>query len=51
MQRRAIKGNGIKINDKLIIDEKKIINKNDLENNNFIKVSYGKKKHFLIKSN
>ncbi len=49
--RRAIKGNGIKINDKLIIDEKKIINKNDLENNNFIKVSYGKKKHFLIKSN
>ena len=47
--RRAIKGNGIKINEKLILDEKKIINKNDLTENNFIKISYGKKKHFLIK--
>tara|TARA_B100000579_G_scaffold434792_1_gene456502 strand:+ start:91 stop:1332 length:1242 start_codon:yes stop_codon:yes gene_type:complete len=47
--RRAIKGNGIKINEQLIVDEKKIINKNDLTENNVIKISYGKKKHFLIK--
>ena len=48
--RRAVKGNGIKINDKLILDEKKIIDKNDFEKNNYIKISYGKKKHFIIKS-
>ena len=47
--RRAIKGNGIKINDQLILDEKKIINKNDFKKNNYIKISYGKKKHFIIK--
>ena len=48
--RRAIKGNGIKINDKLIIDEKKIVSKNDFEEDGYIKISYGKKKHFIIKS-
>ncbi len=47
--RRAIRGNGIKINNQLIVDEKKIINKKDLEND-YIKISYGKKKHFIIKS-
>jgi len=48
--RRAIKGNGIKINDKLVIDEKKIVSKNDFEEDGYIKISYGKKKHFIIKS-
>ena len=48
--RRAIIGNSIKINDKLLIDEKKIINKDDFEENGFIKISHGKKKHFLIKT-
>ena len=43
------KGNGIKINDELIVDEKKIITESDFDKNNFIKVSYGKKKHFVIK--
>ncbi len=47
--RRAIKGNGIKINDELVVDEKKIITESDFDKNNFIKVSYGKKKHFVIK--
>tara|TARA_Y100001970_G_C14183455_1_gene831150 strand:+ start:526 stop:1767 length:1242 start_codon:yes stop_codon:yes gene_type:complete len=47
--RRAIKGNGLKINDQLIQDEKKIIYNNDLNKNKNIKVSYGKKKHFIIK--
>ncbi|MFL2887447.1 MAG: tyrosine--tRNA ligase [Pelagibacterales bacterium MED-G40] len=49
--RRAIKGRGIKINNVLVIDEKKIVNKNDFKENDYIKLSYGKKKHFIIKSN
>ena len=48
--RRAIKGNGIKINDKLVLDEKKIVSKNDFKEVDYIKISYGKKKHFIIKS-
>ena len=48
--RRAIKGKGIKINNKLIIDEKKIVNKGDFKDGDYIKISYGKKKHFIIKS-
>tara|TARA_A100001011_G_scaffold44540_1_gene41728 strand:- start:18373 stop:19614 length:1242 start_codon:yes stop_codon:yes gene_type:complete len=48
--RRAIKGRGIKINNVLVIDEKKIVNKNDFKENDYIKLSYGKKKHFIIKS-
>ncbi|OUX53706.1 MAG: tyrosine--tRNA ligase [Pelagibacteraceae bacterium TMED287] len=48
--RRAIKGNGIKINDGLITDENKIVSKKDFDDNNYIKISYGKKKHFIIKS-
>ncbi len=47
--RRSIKNNGIKINDKLIADEKKIINFELYEENNFIKISHGKKKHYLVK--
>ena len=48
--RRAISEKGIKINDSLVTDDKKIINEDDLENN-CIKVSYGKKKHYKIKIN
>jgi tyrosyl-tRNA synthetase len=45
--RRLIKGNGIKINNHLIDDEKLIITKNLFENN-FIKLSLGKKRHIKI---
>ena len=48
--RRAINEKGIKINDVLIADDKKIIDMNTLKNE-FIKVSYGKKKHYKIKLN
>jgi tyrosyl-tRNA synthetase len=48
--RRAINEKGIKINDAVVTDDKKIINMNDLDNN-CIKVSYGKKKHYKIKVN
>jgi len=46
--RRAIKGNAIKINDKVLTDENKIFNMQDF-NKNSLKISFGKKKHFLIK--
>jgi len=45
--RRLIKGNGIKINNQLIDDEKLIIKK-DLFKNNFIKLSVGKKRHLKV---
>ena len=47
--RRAINEKGIKINDKLVNSEKKIIEVNDFKENNCIKVSHGKKKHFIIR--
>ena len=46
--RRLIKGNGVKINNELVTDEKLIITK-DLFNNNFIKISLGKKRHLKVK--
>jgi len=49
--RRAIKEKGIKINDIVLTDEKKIIGLNDFKERNYIKVSHGKKKHFKIKLN
>ncbi len=45
--RRLFKGNAIKINDKLITDEKLIINY-ELFNNNYLKLSIGKKRHIKI---
>ena len=45
--RRLFKGNAIKINDKLINDEKLII-KSELFNNNYLKLSIGKKRHIKI---
>ena len=46
--RRAIKGNAIKINNNVLTDENKIFNMQDF-NKNSLKISFGKKKHFLIK--
>ncbi len=48
--RRAINEKGIKINDSIVTDEKKIISMNEL-NKDYIKVSYGKKKHYKIQLN
>jgi tyrosyl-tRNA synthetase len=42
--RRAIKENGIRINDIILTDEKKIISLKDFTENSYIKVSHGKKK-------
>tara|TARA_Y100001970_G_scaffold2964_1_gene3505 strand:- start:541 stop:1269 length:729 start_codon:yes stop_codon:yes gene_type:complete len=46
--RRLIKNKGIKVNDKLVEDDKIIIDKKLLNENNFFKLSLGKKKHFKI---
>ena len=45
--RRLIKGNAIKIDDKLVNDEKLII-KNELFNKSYLKLSIGKKRHLKI---
>jgi len=46
--RRAINEKGIKINDQVVVDEKKIISSSDF-NNDILKISHGKKRHFLVK--
>ena len=48
--RRLIKGNGIKINNQVINDEKFSITK-ELFSENFIKLSLGKKRHIKVKLN
>ena len=48
--RRAISNKGFKINDLIVENDKKIIQLNDFEND-VLKLSYGKKKHFLVKIN
>ena len=45
--RRLIKGKGVKINDKVVTDEKFIINEN-LFRDNYIKLSLGKKRHIKV---
>jgi len=47
--RRAVKSGGIKINDKILNNEKTNISL-DFFKDNRIKVSHGKKKHFIIKT-
>ena len=47
--RRAINEKGIKINDQVVDDEKKIISSNDFNDDDILKISYGKKRHFLVK--
>ena len=46
--RRAIANKGLKIDDRIISDEKKTLQLNDFKKN-ILKLSHGKKKHYLIK--
>ena len=46
--RRAIENKGLKVNDIVVIDEKKILQLEDFKNK-ALKLSYGKKKHYLVK--
>ena len=47
--RRAIKNKGIRINNQMIEDEKLILKINNFGRKNILKLSYGKKKHLIIK--
>ena len=47
--RRAVKEKSVKINDILVESEKKIIELKDFKENSCIKVSHGKKKHFIVR--
>jgi len=47
--RRAIKGGGAKLNDKTITDENQLITSADANADGLIKLSFGKKRHALIK--
>ena len=44
-----MKNNGVKINDVTVNDEKNIVNIEDVQKNNFIKLSIGKKNHIKVK--
>ena len=46
--RRAIANNGLKINNAVVVDEKRKLMINDFQKD-ILKISYGKKKHYLIK--
>ena len=46
--RRIIKNKGIKINDKVIDDDKKVVGINEFEGKNYIKLSVGKKTHLKV---
>jgi len=46
--RRAIANKGLKINNTVVLDEKKMLQKIDFQEK-ILKISYGKKKHYLIK--
>ena len=48
--RRLIKGNAVKINDKIISDEKLVVT-NQFFNENYLKLSIGKKRHLKIELN
>jgi len=48
--RRLVKSNGVRINNEIVTDEKKIIS-TELFHNNFIKLSLGKKRHIKIELN
>ena len=44
-----IKNNGLKINNGIITDEAKIIDQNNFDQDNNLKVSHGKKQHVIVK--
>ena len=47
--RRAIKSNALKINNIVLTDENKIIRLDDFNNGKVLKISFGKKKHYLLR--
>ena len=47
--RRAIKSNALKINNEILRDQNKVLKQNDFASGKILKISFGKKKHYLIK--
>ena len=47
--RRMIRNNGLKINNEIVADETKIINQDDFDQDNNLKISHGKKQHVIVK--
>ena len=47
--RRAVKSNSLKINDEILTNENKLIQLDDFKNKKFLKISFGKKKHYIVK--
>jgi tyrosyl-tRNA synthetase len=47
--RRMIKNDGLKINNEVVSDETKIIDQNNFDQDNNMKVSHGKKQHVIVK--
>ena len=47
--RRAIKGSAIRIDNEILKEEEKMLTKNDFKNSKNLKISFGKKKHYIIK--
>ena len=47
--RRAIKSNALKINNEILSDENKTLSLNDFNGDKILKISFGKKKHYLVK--
>jgi len=48
--RRQIKGGGLKVNDVVVSDERAILNPDQLTADGVIKLSFGKKKHVLLRA-
>jgi tyrosyl-tRNA synthetase len=48
--KRSIQGGAIKVNDRAVIDEKRILDTTDLNDDGAIKLSMGKKKHVLLRA-
>lgn len=47
--RRQIKGGGLRVNDAVVTDENMVLTLNDVTPEGFIKLSFGKKRHVLLK--
>jgi len=47
--RRHVQGHAIRLNDQLVADDKRLVTATDCDEHGIIKLSFGKKKHVLIK--
>jgi tyrosyl-tRNA synthetase len=48
--RRQIKSGGLKVNDQTVTDERAVLRQSDLSPEGVIKLSFGKKRHVLLRA-